>query len=226
MRRSLSLLQSSSPMISHKQLERIEQLVRELYDNIVSHEVTFHGWPHICFVRKKAVELAARNGADVSIVSAAALVHDLNYIAERNSEPDEGRTLRRGVLAEVGVSDVTTAMIEELVETAHTRNRGPRLSPEAEALSDADTLFKTLPITPVALSYLFRHETGMSLATMAEKIVHEQRPLVANGIYFYDRDVERDYGRWARANIALWSYVSECLQDPDVVELLRGLGIE
>lgn len=213
-------------MIAPEQLQTLEQLVRELYHEVGASKLAFHGWPHICFVRKKAVEFAERNGADQSIVSAAALVHDLNYIAEPNSEPIAGLGLRQRILGQAGIPVSMAAHIEALIDAAHTANRGPHLSAEAAALSDADTLFKALPITPVALSHFFRVETGLSLSALAAKIVGEQRLLMATGIYFYDAQVERDYGKWARTNLALWSYVTECLDDPDVRELLHNMGVK
>jgi len=53
-------------------------------------KLPFHGWHHVSFVHKKALEFAKDTGADQFLVESAALVHDLNYIIKPNSEPQEG----------------------------------------------------------------------------------------------------------------------------------------
>lgn len=219
-------LRNSWLVMSPEQLQALEQLLWQLYKNLAAHALPFHGWAHICFVRKKAEEFAKRNGANLALVSAAALVHDLNYVAQRNSKPSDGSYLRGRLLASVGVPRQIIERIESLIREAELTTRGSKVSAEAAALSDADTLFKALPITPIILSRLFRDETGLSLADQARKIVGEQRPLIANNTYFYDVEIEREYGDWARTNVMLWLYVIECLRDPDVEELLAGLGVE
>ncbi len=219
-------LHNRSTEIDRPTLEHLEALVSALYSQRGFRHIPFHGWPHVCFVRAKGIEFAGRNGGDISIVSAAALVHDLNYISQSGSEPSAGLELRQDLLSRAGVPPTVAARIEVIIEAAHTANRGPEVSLEAAALSDADTLFKALPVTPIALSSLFRKETGMSISALAEKIVREQLPLLTEGIYFYDAEAELKYGAWARTNVELWTYVASCLEDAAVRLLLRDLNID
>lgn len=207
-------------------LERLQANVSGLYIQKGLASLPFHGWPHVCFVQAKAIEFAERNGGDASVVSASALVHDLNYISQRGSVPAAGRRLRQDVLSGAGVRSEVADLIEDTIEAAHTATRSSELSLEAAALSDADTLFKALPITPIALSSLYCKETGISVAELATKIVREQVPLLAEGIYFYDSEAEQRYGDWARTNVQLWTYVSSCLEDPAVRRLIRDLNID
>jgi uncharacterized protein len=100
--------------------------------------------------------------------------------------------------------------------------RKPRdISAEAMALSDADTLFKAHPITPVLLAPLYMQETGSSLGELAQKIVGEQVPLRDDGIYFYSESAKKKYESWGDANLALWSCIQEALDDPSVRELIE-----
>jgi uncharacterized protein len=183
----------------------------------------FHGWHHVDFVRAKAVTFARENGADASVVEAAALVHDVNYLVRRNSPASAGRNLRLDVLRSAGVGGDIAERIDAVVDEAEMANRGPDISLEAQALSDADTLFKALPVTPVMLAHRYLDENGMSLRELAHKIVDEQREAHDEGYYFYNPEAAATYSRWALANLELWQCIKEAVEDPTVAELLEAV---
>ncbi|WP_158888323.1 HD family phosphohydrolase [Amycolatopsis anabasis] len=184
----------------------------------------FHGWHHVSFVRAKAVGFARANGANASVVEAAALVHDVNYLVRRNSAASAGRGLRMDLLAEAGVPGQVARWIDEIVDEAEMRTRHRHISIEAQALSDADTLFKALPITPVMLAHRYLEENGVSLRELADKIVGEQRGIHDDGYYFYNRSAADRYGHWARANLELWKCIQESVDDAEVTELLDAVN--
>jgi uncharacterized protein len=186
----------------------------------------FHGWHHVHFVTSKAVDFAKDRGADHWLVASAALLHDLNYLVRKNSEPDVGRRLRRRFLSDAGYGQPEIARVEEIIEEAHTATRGARISLEGSALSDADTLFKALPMTPVIFSHLYLTENGIGLGELGRKILDEQLPLVEQDIYFYDPELRARYLPWAQANIALWQQIMASLEDPDVVSLLASVHVK
>jgi uncharacterized protein len=186
-------------------------------------DLPFHGWHHVSFVRDKGARFAAANGADVSVVATAALVHDLNYLVRRNSPAAAGRTLRLDILAEAGVAAGTARWVDEIVVEAEMATRHRHISLEAQALSDADTLFKALPVTPVMLAHRYLSENGVSLRELATKIVGEQRGVHDAGFYFYSREAAAAYSHWASANLELWQCVVEALDDPSVNELLAAI---
>ncbi|MGH3875739.1 MAG: HD family phosphohydrolase [Actinophytocola sp.] len=183
----------------------------------------FHGWHHVSFVRAKAVHFARANGAEVSVVETAALVHDVNYLVRRNSAASAGERLRLDVLARAGIGPATARWIDDIVIEAEMANRGPRISVEAQALSDADTLFKALPVTPVMLSHRYLQENGITLRELADKIVGEQQSVHDDGYYFYNPDAAAAYSRWAATNLMLWQHIRESLDDHDVADLLDAL---
>jgi uncharacterized protein len=184
----------------------------------------FHGWHHVRFVHDKAAGFAAANGSDVAVVRTAALVHDLNYVVHRNSAAAAGRDLRLCLLNRAGVTDAAARWIDSVVREAEMAARRRDISLEAQALSDADTLFKALPVTPVMLAHRYLSENGVSLAELAAKIVGEQRHVHDAGYYFYSDEAATTYSRWASANLELWSCVVEALDDPAVTELLSAVG--
>lgn len=187
-------------------------------------EVPFHGWHHVKFVAVNTRRFAAELGADRVRTEIAALVHDVNYLVAARSDAADGRALRRRILAAVGMTGHTISTIEDIVVSAETQSRSKDISPEAMALSDADTLFKALPITPVMLASLYMRETGSSLRELAEKIVGEQVPLRDNGIYFYSASAKRKYERWGDVNLALWTSILDALDDVSVMELVQEVA--
>lgn len=211
--------------VSRSQLDRLEERVHEIYAGRHS-ELPFHGAHHIAFVRMKAKQFAEERDANVALVEAAALVHDLNYVVRKNSEPEAGRRLRQRCLDDAGFDRPTVVRVEAIILEAHTATRSETISPEGSALSDADTLFKALPITPVVFSHRYLDENGVGLRTLCEKILEEQRPLLDGGIYFYDERVRDRYLRWATVNLELWRMIEESLDDDDVTWLLKAFAIE
>lgn len=187
-------------------------------------DVPFHGWAHTDFVRRKAAGFAEDRGADVDLVEAAALVHDLNYIVEPASPPRVARDLRRSLLLQCGFTGDEIIRIEAIIDGAHTANRGPVVDNETACLSDADTLYKALPITPVLFSHRYLAENGMTLAELAKKITHEQARKLDDDYYFYDPRLSQTYRGWAKANLDLWQAIVESLSDPDVALLVEDAG--
>lgn len=208
--------------ISETVITSLERHVRALCHHYAE-RLPFHGWHHVCFVRTKAADFARCNGAEVPVVEAAALVHDVNYLVRRNSPAAAGRDLRLGLLISSGAPPGVARWIDRIVDEAEMATRGPDVSLEAQALSDADTLFKALPITPVMLAHRYLAENGITLRELASKIVDEQRGPHDEGYYFYNPVAARTYSRWALANLELWQCIREAVDDPAVVDLLGAL---
>lgn len=204
-------------------ISRLENNVRTLCLRHAE-RLPFHGWHHVSFVRAKAADFARLNGSNVPVVEAAALVHDVNYLIRRNSPAADGRGLRLDLLRESGVPEEIARWIDRIVDEAEMANRGPDISLEAQALSDADTLFKALPITPVMLAHRYLSENGISLRELANKIVGEQRGVHDEGYYFYNPAAAETYSRWALANLELWQCIQEAVDDPDVADLLGAIS--
>ncbi len=183
-------------------------------------EMLFHGWHHIAFVSKKAKEFADSIHADAFLSESAGLVHDLNYLVEVNTGPERGAEMRTKILSECGYTPEEQQRIEQIVMEEPTATRGAEISPEGMALSDADTLFKALPITPILFASKYIQENKVDIEKLSKKVVDEQRPLLDQGIYFYTDLAKNRYLNWAKGNLTLWENVRESLQDKDVQELL------
>jgi len=194
---------------------KVEKLYQENKSTLL-----FHGWHHITFVMRKAIEFSDAIQAETDIVKAAAITHDLNYIVKPNSEPEEAKPLRSQLLSESGYSPTEIQRIESIVMEAHTGTRGAQISEEGKALSDADTLFKSLPTTPILFASKYITQNKVDIYKLAEKVTSEQNPLMEQDIYFYTDVAKKKYLSWAKANLQVWNYVKDSFNDPDVQEML------
>ncbi|KKQ61247.1 MAG: hypothetical protein US81_C0008G0009 [Parcubacteria group bacterium GW2011_GWE2_38_18] len=199
-------------------LKKLNKRLKAIYGG--RSDLLFHGWHHIDFVTRKATEFAGLEKADLFLVEAAALTHDLNFVVKINSEVRAGKKLRTQLLQDSGFDLVETKRIEEIINEAHTATRGKKISLEGKCLSDADSLFKVLPITPMMFTSKYIQENKVDIKILASKILTEQKKLLKNNIYFYTKAANKYLG-WARVNLQLWENVQDSLKDPDVRELLK-----
>jgi len=206
--------------MSSSKIEKLIALLKPLYLE-QSKNLLFHGWHHITFVRKKALEFAESISANKLIVEAAALTHDLNYIVKPNSEPEEGKELRQEFLSKADFTADEITRIEAVVMESHTGTRNETVTPEGMALSDADTLFKSLPITPIIFAQKYITQNKVDIYRLANKVTSEQNPLIDQDIYFYTDYAKIRYLNWAKDNLKLWNNVIEALKDEDIKEILK-----
>lgn len=199
--------------------DRTKQLLnnlRALYDDY-QEELLFHGWHHISFVTRKALEFAQEFPAmNREYLEAAALTHDINYIVDVTSGVDDGQILRAEQLRLVGFDETEIALIEKTVHEASTENSGGNISDAAKALSDGDKLFKVLPVGPMILSARYITETKVDIRKWADRIIRDQKPLLENDVYFHTALARKKYLSWARLNLDWVEQVRYSLDDPDV----------
>lgn len=203
-------------------LDELRHMLKDIYVKRCQ-DVPFHGWHHLEFVEAKVREFAPMIGADLLVCSLAALVHDVNHLVVPGSRVATGLDLMHSLLRQVGIDEQLATRVERVVSQAETASRGRDLDVEAQVLSDADSVYKVLPITPVLLVPRYLSETGMDIAALADRILTEQLPLEEEGIYFYIPEVKRRYGAWATSNLTLWSNIVTSLRDPDILRLEASL---
>lgn len=204
-----------------QKLTTLTKELKKLY-SVHNKKLLFHGWHHIEFVHAKAKEFAKDIKADAFLVESAALVHDLNHIAKRNSEAKDGQSLRAKLLKKSGYTAEEASRIEKIILECETAYRSKIISEEGKAVSDADTLFKTLPITPIVFSAKYIAEQNVDIKTLSRKIVRDQKKLLDQGIYFYTKKAKTKYLKWARQQLAMWKMVEDALKDKDVQKLLKS----
>jgi uncharacterized protein len=207
-------------MTNQTRLKKLNTTLEKLY-LMHSKKLLFHGWHHVNFVRNKALQFARPIKADLFLVETAALTHDLNYIVKVFSRPSAGEKIRKKLLIQCGYSDQEIKKIENIILECETITRSQKISKEGMAVSDADTLFKALPITPIVFAGKYLTESKVDVEFLAKKIVRDQRKLFDQGIYFYTKLAKTKYLKWARQQIELWESVNDALKDKDVREILQ-----
>lgn len=212
-----------SAFIISKTFQKLYKSIFDVYhleEN--KNKLLFHGWHHIQFVQDKSVEFAQELKADIEITASAALVHDLNYIFTEKLEPEAAKEQTAQYLRNAGFDEAKVQNILETVENAHSEYRGAReLTNEAKALSDADTLFKALPTTPILFASKFITQNKYDIKKLAHKVINEQEPLMLNGTYFYTDLAKNNYSKWAKVNLEMWKNVLESLGDEAVKKMLE-----
>lgn len=206
--------------MDQKLIQLFEQ-VKTLY-KVHKEELLFHGRHHIHFVYKKSLLFAKSNWANEFLVWSAALVHDLNYIVKKNSDPEDWFELLDKIFANNTYSDVEIKEIKNIVVESHTAYRSEKISLEWAALSDGDTLFKVLPITPILFSSKYITENNIDIKKLSEKIASEQNKLLESWLFFYTQLANERYLPWAEDNLKLWRDVASCLWDEDIQVLIEG----
>src|SRR3989442_384779 len=151
-----------SATVPRKAIDAVEQQVRQLCERYAD-KLPFHGWHHVSWGGAKPAGCAGVSGGDVTGVEPPARGHDVNYIVHRNPTAADGRRLRVEILARAGLPQPAAVWIDRIVREAEMAARHPEISLEAQALSDADTLFKALPVTPVVLAHPYLAVTSVSL---------------------------------------------------------------
>jgi uncharacterized protein len=203
----------------NKQLhDSLKVLYRQYADTLL-----FHGWHHISFVTRKALEFAEDLRVNKELIEAAALTHDLNYIADVTSDVDAGKSLRAEQHQKVGYNVEEIALIETTVHSASIQNRDENISDLAKALSDADSLFKVLPVGPMILTARFITETKTDLRKWADRILisEAQQEKLDKGIYFYTDAARKRYTAWAKLDLEWVKMVRDSLDDPDIQSFLQ-----
>jgi uncharacterized protein len=200
-------------------IEQLRKKLKDLYHE-KSKELLFHGWHHIVFVTKKSLEFAKDLNADKHLTQSAALVHDLNYMLKKYSIPEIADEYSKEILGECNYSDDEIKKINQIIKEEEISSRDENISNEAKALSDADTLFKALPTTPIIFTSCYIKENNIELKRLAQDIIEQQKPLIENGIYFYSKTAKEKYLKYAKTHLLLWEHMSEVLEDKDVLEML------
>lgn len=126
-----------------------------------------HDWDHTERVVKLARHLAEVEGADMELVTAAALLHDIGRPEEFSSQgevchAEVGARLSKGILEGLGADRTFAVHVAECIR-AHRFRRGPApATPEARCLHDADKL-DCLGATGIGRAFYFAREVGARL---------------------------------------------------------------
>jgi uncharacterized protein len=118
-------------------VQQTEAHIRQL----LSGEGTGHDWYHIDRVRKLALQIGAKEGADPLIVELGALLHDIADHKFHGGDHEIGHQQAREWLRSLQAPDDLVATVGDIVERiSFSAAKGPMMTLEGKVVQDADRL--------------------------------------------------------------------------------------
>ena len=144
-----------------------------------------HDEGHVERVKRWAIYIAMKEGADVEVVSKAAELHDI--ARDRPNHAIEGAKIARRILEEQGYDEDFIAKVVHCIE-AHSFSSGiePKTL-EAKVLSDADKL-DAMGAIGIARAFMFGGEKGRSIE---ETLKHFEEKLLRLKDLIYTETAKR-----------------------------------
>jgi len=126
-----------------------------------------HDWEHTLRVHRLCLKIGPREGADMTTLEAAALLHDIGRIAQDQSNgsvchAEKGAAMAADLLAGLDVEDTRRRNILHCIRSHRFRGEQCPETIEARVLFDADKL-DAIGAVGVARAYLFAGELGACL---------------------------------------------------------------
>jgi uncharacterized protein len=126
-----------------------------------------HDWDHTERVRRLALRIGRKEGADLGVVELAALLHDIGREEEDRSHGRichgrSGAALARAILESYGCGPATVRAVVHAIRTHRFRKGGAPRTLEARVLFDADKL-DSIGAVGVGRAFLFAGEIGARL---------------------------------------------------------------
>lgn len=162
-------------MTEARLLEAIETEARKYFEDASG----CHDWGHVARVRALARHIGETEEADLFVLEAAALLHDIAKNDEMRAKggfchAEEGAKRARPILARIGVDAEISERILHCVGTHRKRKGMEPESPEAKILFDADKL-DSLGAVGIGRAFLFAGASGAVLYSGSES-EHAQDP--------------------------------------------------
>ncbi len=126
-----------------------------------------HGFDHVKRVLALSLRLGRESGADLDVLTLAALLHDIGRQEEARSNGSSchartGSKMAAEILRTCGAGPSLVRRVADCVRQHRFRGGSPPLSPEARVLYDADKL-DSLGAVGVGRAFLFAGEVGARL---------------------------------------------------------------
>jgi len=126
-----------------------------------------HGWDHVQRVYSLGCHIAEKEGADLFIVKAASMLHDIGREAENRAggvlcHAQLGADMARKFLLELGLDADRTEQVVHCILTHRYRGERKPVTIEAMAVHDADKL-DSIGAVGIGRAFLFSGEVGAKL---------------------------------------------------------------
>jgi len=161
-----------------------------------------HDWSHVERTYKLCVKIGKREKADLQVLKAAALLHDIARIYEDASSgkichAERSATMAEKILREVDFPETKILQVIHCIESHRFRGMRKPKTLEAKILSDADKL-DAIGAIGVARAYAYGGEHGYRLYGKLPKNYRLQRfkdPSIHNPVIEYRQKLRKIKGR-------------------------------
>ena len=154
-------------------LERLEAKLREL---LGERDVDGHGLTHALRVRRLARDLALKVGADVEVVEAAALLHDVaRALGIEGDHAERSASIALPLMIEAGISEEKAVKAAEIIRRHRYSSRRDVASLEEAVLRDADML-DAMGAIGVARAVAYGALRGRSLYDLEDPFAQRRTP--------------------------------------------------
>lgn len=149
-----------------KQIKLIKDIEKEAKKYFENAKPT-HDWSHVERVRKLCSYIGQKEGANLTIIDLAVLLHDIgrkkeNEFNGRICHAEEGARLAKGILESYNIDKTVIERVCHCIETHRFRNEKQPQTIEAKVLYDADKL-DVIGAIGVARSYSWAGEHRQKL---------------------------------------------------------------
>jgi len=157
-----------------------------------------HDWSHVERTYKLCVKIGSREKADLLVLKAAALLHDIARMDEdlssgRICHAERSATMAKKILKEVDFPEMKISQVIHCIESHRFRGRRKPRTLEAKILSDADKL-DAIGAIGIARAYSYGGEHGYRLYGKTPKNYRLQRfkdPRVHNPVIEYRQKLRK-----------------------------------
>lgn len=160
--------------MNSKKAKRIFEAVREEAESFFRNARGSHDWDHTERVYRLCLRIGRKEKANLSVLSLAALLHDIGREEEdrssgRTCHAKKGALWARNILKNSGVDEEQAVRVVRCIETHRYRGRLVPDSLEGKILFDADKL-DSIGAVGIGRAFLFAGEVGARLHNPKIKI--------------------------------------------------------
>lgn len=171
-------------------LKKIEKIAAAKFSSASS----CHNWDHVQRVYELAQVLAKKEGADLTVVRVAALLHDIKRAEEAASKYKICHAIAGGqaaakILRKLGLDEDFVAAVKHCIEAHRYRNNIKPRTIEAKVLSDADKL-DALGAIGVGRAFLWSGRYGLRLHNTSKKSILTNNPYDKNHSFYAEYQVK------------------------------------
>jgi len=191
---------------------RVETTLRDT----LAREASGHDVEHAFRVRNLAVKLAAVAGADLQVVEATALLHDVGHLMGREDHAANGAAFAGEFLVQSGFPREKIHAVVGCIQRHHWKpgNAGDPLNPslEYQVFADADRL-DAIGAIGIARAFAFGGAHGRPIWTTGEASERDAAYGRSSVHHFYDKLLQLDVGMYTAVARRLAARRSAILKD-------------